>query len=180
MTPKGSLAKEEVGEMPTEAKVRSDRARHSYAHAYWFYCDLVTIHVGADQTGGRFCVVEFLQPPDEWTPLHVHRDSDQTQYVLDGELTVYVPDRSLVLGPGECVNTPRNVPHTEHVTSAGRARVLDVNVPAGFDEFIASAGEPATELSLPAADGPPPDVERLAAIAAEHGIELLGPPGQRP
>ena len=73
-----------------------------------------------------------------------------------------------------------NVPHTEHVTSAGPARVLDVNVPAGFDQFIARAGEPAAELSLPSADGPPPDVERLAAIAAEHRIELLGPPGERP
>jgi mannose-6-phosphate isomerase-like protein (cupin superfamily) len=166
--------------MTTEAKVRSDRAPEANVRAYWFYRDLVTIHVGGEQTGGRFCVVEFLQPPDEWTPLHVHRDSDQTQYVLEGELTVYLPDRSLVLGPGDCVNTPMNVPHTEHVTSAAPARVLDVNVPAGFDEFIASAGEPAAEMTLPAAEGPPPDVERLAAIAAEHRIELLGPPGELP
>ena len=164
----------------TEAKVRSDRARDTNARAYRFYRDLVTVHVGGEQTGGRFCVVEFLQPPDEWTPLHVHRDSDQTQYVLEGELTVYLPDRSVVLGPGECVNTPMNVPHTEHVTGAGPARVLDVNVPAGFDEFIARAGEPAAEMSLSGDDGPPPDVERLAAIAAEHRIELLGPPGERP
>ena len=132
--------------MTTEAKVRSDRPRDTNARAYWFYRDLVTVHVGGEQTGGRFCMVEFLQPPDEWTPLHVHRDSDQTQYVLEGELTLYLPDRSFVLGPGQCANTPRNVPHTEHVTSAG----------------------------------PAPDVERLAAIAAEHRIELLGPPGERP
>jgi hypothetical protein len=45
--------------------------------AYWFYGDLVTIHVSGEETGGRFCLVEFLQPSDEWTPLHVHRDSDQ-------------------------------------------------------------------------------------------------------
>jgi mannose-6-phosphate isomerase-like protein (cupin superfamily) len=148
--------------------------------AYRFYGDLVTFHVSGGETGGRFCVVEFLQPSGEWTPLHVHRDAGQTQYVLEGELTVYLPGRSMVLGPGQCVNTPMNVPHTEQVTSAGPARVLDVNVPAGFDEFIATAGEPAAELMLPAADGPPPDVERLAAIAAEHQIELLGPPGELP
>jgi mannose-6-phosphate isomerase-like protein (cupin superfamily) len=164
--------------MTAEATVKSERARDT--SAYWFYRDLVRIHVSGEQTGGRFCVVGFLQPPDEWTPLHVHRDADQTQYVLDGELTVYLPDRSLVLGPGECVNTPMNVPHTEHVTSAGPARVLDVNVPAGFDKFIARAGEPAAESSPPRAEGPPPDIERLAAIAAEHRIELLGPPGERP
>jgi mannose-6-phosphate isomerase-like protein (cupin superfamily) len=165
--------------MTTEAKVRSDRAQGTQARTYWFYGDLVTIQVSGEETGGRFCVVEFLQPSGEWTPLHVHRDADQMQYVLDGELTVYLPGRSLVLGPGECVHTPLNVPHTEQVTSAGPARVLDVNAPAGFDEFIATAGEPAADLSLPRADGRT-DVERLAAIAAEHRIELLGPPGALP
>jgi mannose-6-phosphate isomerase-like protein (cupin superfamily) len=166
--------------MTAEAKVRSERARKTNAPAYWFYGDLVTVQVSGEETSGRFCVVEFLQPPGEWTPLHVHRDADQTQYVLEGELTVYLPDRSLILGPGECVNTPMNVPHTEHVSSAGPARVLDVNVPAGFDEFIVKAGEPAVELTLPSADSPAPALERLAAIAAEHRIELLGPPGERP
>jgi mannose-6-phosphate isomerase-like protein (cupin superfamily) len=166
--------------MAAESAIRSDRVPRTKPRAHWFYGDLVTVHVSGEETGGRFCVVEFLQPPGEWTPLHVHRDSDQTQYVLEGELTAYLPDQSLVLGPGECVNTPMNVPHTEHVTSAGPARVLDVNVPAGFDQFIAMAGEPAAELRLPRADGPPPDVERLAAIAAEHRIELLGPPGELP
>jgi mannose-6-phosphate isomerase-like protein (cupin superfamily) len=166
--------------MTAEAGVRGDEERRTKRRAYWFYGDLVTVHVSGEETGGRFCVVEFLQPPDEWTPLHVHRDADQTQYVLEGKLTVYLPNRSLVLGPGECVNTPMNVPHTEHVTSAVPARVLDVNAPAGFDTFIATAGEPATELTLPAAEGPLPDVERLAAIAADYRIELLGRPGDLP
>ena len=166
--------------MAAESVNRSGRVPRTKPRAYWFYGDLVTVHLSGEETGGRFCVVEFLQPPGEWTPLHVHRDSDQTQYVLEGELTAYLPDQPVVLGPGECVNTPMNVPHTEHVTSAGPARVLDLNVPAGFDQFIARAGEPAAELTLPSADGPPPDVERLAAIAAEHRIELLGPPGELP
>jgi quercetin dioxygenase-like cupin family protein len=164
MTPKGSLLVEEDG----------------VANAYWFYGDLVVVHVPGEETGGRFCLVEFLQPPGEWTPLHAHRDSDQTQYVLEGELTVHLPGRSFVLGPGESVNTPAGIPHTECVTSTGPARLLDVNAPAGFDEFIAAAGEPAAEPTLPPADRPPPDVERLAALAAEHAIEVLGPPGSLP
>jgi hypothetical protein len=93
---------------------------------------------------------------------------------------VYLPGRSHVVGPGECVNTPRDVPHTEHVTSAGPARLLDVNAPAGFDKFVAATGEPAAELTLPPADRPLPDVERLNAIAAEHQIDVLGPPGGLP
>jgi mannose-6-phosphate isomerase-like protein (cupin superfamily) len=151
------------------------------ARAYWFYGDLVTVHVSGEETGGRFCLVEFVQPPGEWTPLHVHRDSDQTQYVLEGEVTVYQPGRSFVLRPGQAVNTPMNVPHTECVTSSTPARVLDVNVPAGFDDLVVAAGEPADDLTLPPRDRPPPDLERLAELALElANVELLGPPGMLP
>jgi mannose-6-phosphate isomerase-like protein (cupin superfamily) len=149
-------------------------------NAYWFYGDLVIVRVSGEETDGRFCLLEFLQPPGEWTPLHVHRDSDQTQYVLEGELTVHLPGGSLVVAPGECVNTPMAVPHTECVTSAGPARVLDINAPAGFDEFVAASGQPAAEVTLPPTDQAGPDVERLASLAAEHQIELLGPPGSLP
>jgi mannose-6-phosphate isomerase-like protein (cupin superfamily) len=148
--------------------------------AYWFYGDLVIVHVSGEETGGRFCLLEFLQPPGEWTPLHVHKDSGQTQYLLEGELTVYWAGQSFAVGPGECVNTPVNVPHTECVTSAGPARLLDVNAPAGFDDFVTAAGEPAVHLTLPPPDRPLPDIEWLAALAADHDIELLGPPGSLP
>jgi mannose-6-phosphate isomerase-like protein (cupin superfamily) len=163
--------------MAADIKGRSEGAKRS---AYWFYGDLVTVHVSGEETGGRFCVLEFRQPPGEWTPLHVHKASDQTQYVLEGELTVHLPGESFLLGPGECLNTPMNVPHTECVTSAAPARVLDVNAPAGFDEYVAAAGEPAAELTLPPPDRPPPDAARLSALAAEHEIEVLGPPGSLP
>lgn len=32
-------------------------------------------------------------------------------------------------------------------------------------------------LDFPPPASGPPDMERLAALAAEHGIEILGPPG---
>ena len=147
---------------------------------FWFYGDLVIVHVSGEETDGRFSLVEFLQPPDEWTPLHVHRHADQTQYVLEGELTVYLTGQSFAVGPGECVYSPMNTPHTEHVTSTEPVRVLGVNSPAGFEKFVMAAGEPAPELALPPPDQPPPEIERLAAIAAEYQIELLGPPGSLP
>jgi mannose-6-phosphate isomerase-like protein (cupin superfamily) len=165
--------------MSTEVTARAT-AQQSKVKAYSVYGDVVIVHVSGEETDGRFCVVEFLQPTGEWTPLHVHKGSDQTQFVLEGELTVYLPGREVVVGPGECINTPMNVPHTECVTSTGPARVLDVNAPAGFDAFVAEAGEPTTELTLRPQSEEPPDIERLAALAAKHDIELLGPPGALP
>jgi hypothetical protein len=40
-----------------------------------------------------------------------------------------------------------------------------------------AVGEPAAALTLPPPPTTPPDVERLTAVAAEYGIEILGPPG---
>jgi hypothetical protein len=52
-----------------------------------------------------------------------------------------------------------------------------LNHPTGFEDFTRDQSQPATALSLPPMGGPPPDLARLAAVAAEHGIEILGPPG---
>ncbi len=40
-----------------------------------------------------------------------------------------------------------------------------------------AAAEPAGALALPPPPAQPPDPARLGALAAEHGIEILGPPG---
>ena len=37
--------------------------------------------------------------------------------------------------------------------------------------------EPAQTLTLPPATIQPPEPERMMALAAEYGIEILGPPG---
>jgi hypothetical protein len=37
--------------------------------------------------------------------------------------------------------------------------------------------EPAQALTLPPATSRPPAPERMMALAAEYGIEILGPPG---
>jgi quercetin dioxygenase-like cupin family protein len=148
--------------------------------AYWLLSSLAIVHVSGELTDGRFSLVEFLMPPDDMTPLHVHRRDLQTTYVLEGEVTVSLPGASRVLGPGDCIIQPAGVPQTERVTSVSPARVLDVNSPSGFERFVAEAGRPAERLTLPPPITDEPDLERLAGIAAEHGIELLGPPGTLP
>src|SRR6266516_1170817 len=49
--------------------------------------------------------------------------------------------------------------------------------PAGFETFMRTLAEPAQTRSLPPATGQPPDPARMMAVAAEYGIEILGPPG---
>ena len=150
------------------------------SRAYWLLGSLVIVHVTGEETEDRFCLVEFLSPPDDMPPLHVHRHDSQTTYVLEGEVTFYLPGESRVLGAGECIHQPPGIPQTERVTSSDPARMVDVNSPAGFERFVAAAGEPTQSLTLP----PPPkeeaDFEQLATLAGVHGIDIVGPPGALP
>jgi quercetin dioxygenase-like cupin family protein len=148
--------------------------------AHWTWSRLFIVHVAGEETDERLSLVEGLLPPEAMTPLHVLPRASQILYVLEGELTAYLPGVSRVLRRGHSMYQPVGVPQTHRVTSSEPARVLAITTPAGFERFVAEAGRPAESLTLPPPEESPPDLERLAAIAAEHGVDLLGPPGTLP
>jgi mannose-6-phosphate isomerase-like protein (cupin superfamily) len=74
-------------------------AANRSGRAYGFYGGLTIVHVSGEETEGRFSLVEELQPPGQWTPLHVHRRADQTLYLLEAELAFHLPGKSVVLRP---------------------------------------------------------------------------------
>lgn len=145
--------------------------------AYWSLGDLWIVHLTGKQTEGRFTLLETVWAPGFPAPLHVHRGADELYYVLEGELTVYLPGRTVRRGPGGWVYCPPGVPHNYEVTSSTPARLLYVGSPAGFEDFVAAAGEPAGELSLPPGAQ---DIARAIALAPEYGIDVLGGPGELP
>jgi quercetin dioxygenase-like cupin family protein len=144
--------------------------------ALWFLGVLATIKASAQTTGGRVAVIEHRAPQGAGSPLHVHRNEDEWFYVTEGALTFWVGGRVIDAPAGSFVYGPRGVPHTFTVTSP-EARFLLVAEPAGFEGFMRALAEPAEALTLPPATSRPPDPERMMAIAAEYGIEILGPPG---
>jgi len=120
-------------------------------------------------TGGALGLVDMVEmPAGDMPPLHVHREQDEGFYVLEGELTLYTPGESVTLRAGDWRLAPRDVPHTYRVGDAP-ARVLVVSSPSGFEAFVAAVA--ALETADPAT---------LGAVAAQYGIEILGPPGMLP
>ena len=150
--------------------------RQDEGEGLWFLGALATIKASAETTDGRVAVIEHLAPQGAGSPLHVHHHEDEWFYVTEGELTFWVGGRVIEAPAGSFVYGPRDVPHTFAVTSP-EARFLLVTEPAGFESFMRALSEPAQTLTLPPATSRPPEPERMMALAAEYGIEILGPPG---
>jgi mannose-6-phosphate isomerase-like protein (cupin superfamily) len=148
------------------------------AQPLWFLDNLVYVHIDDEESGGAYSLAELWAPRDSMPPLHVHHRDDETFYVLEGEVRMFVGDRQIVVPAGQAALGPREVAHTYRVES-DQARFIVINSPAGFEQFLRAAGEPAPRAELPPS-GRPADPAALAKAAAEYGIEILGPPGMLP
>jgi mannose-6-phosphate isomerase-like protein (cupin superfamily) len=130
----------------------------------------------ADTTNGAFGLIEHpMMPPGFGSPYHVHRREDESFYVLQGRVAFVCDGKWLTAEPGDFVFGPKNIPHGFKVTGTTPAQMLVLVSPGGFERFI-------KDLSEPAGTPPsPPDIAKLEAVAANYGIEILGPlPGELP
>jgi mannose-6-phosphate isomerase-like protein (cupin superfamily) len=144
----------------------------------WFIDHLVHVLIDGDGSDGTLALIDERGRRGDMPPLHVHRRDDETFYVLEGELRLFVADEQIVLGPGQAAYAPRDVPHTYRVES-DEARWLVITAPAGFDNFVREVSEDAPADEMPP-HGRPVDPAVLAQAAAKVGIEILGPPGALP
>lgn len=120
-------------------------------------------------TDGRYGLVDMIEvAAGDMPPLHVHHTHDEGFLLLEGQLSLFLPDREIALRPGEFVLAPRGVPHTYQVGDSP-ARWLVLSTPAGFEQFVEDVA---------ALDEVTP--ETLRTMAARSSIEILGPPGTMP
>lgn len=136
--------------------------------AVWFIGMLVQIRLGGPATAGRLAILEHHGERGHGSPVHRHDSDDETFFVLDGELRVEVDGESQTAGAGAVAFLPRRLSHAFVITSP-QARYLTFHTPAGFDDFVLSAGT-ADQTELP------PDPASLATLARRYNIEILGPP----
>ena len=86
--------------------------RMSVGSSVWYMGNLFDVLAGAEETGGRFALIELLSRKGTEPPRHVHAREDEAFYVLEGAVTYYVGDGVYEAGPGTFVSMPRGVPHS--------------------------------------------------------------------
>jgi quercetin dioxygenase-like cupin family protein len=135
--------------------------------------------VRASAVDGTVPVVELAMPYGAMPPLHVH-DEDETVVVVEGRVTFFVGDEVVEASSGDSLVAPRGIPHSFRVESEDGARWITITPRGCYERFV-------RKVSMPVgagASGPGPmtlkEAVAFTAAAAQHGIEILGPPGTLP
>jgi quercetin dioxygenase-like cupin family protein len=136
-----------------------------------FLGGLVRSRLSSADTDGGFAILEHTGERGYCSPLHLHDNDEETFLVLEGTLRVEVDSDVVSVGPGGLALLPRGRAHGFVVTSA-QARFITVHTPSGFDRFVDEVGLPPEK----AAEGALMEPEELTRIAADHGIQIVGPP----
>lgn len=135
----------------------------------------IVIQVTGDETAGAYALATGSVAPGGGPPLHAH-PGNETFYVLSGEFEFTQRDAGIVStvrgGPGTVVHAPAGAPHRFENVSPTRSTMLMV-VAAESVAFL-------RELAASFPPGAQPDLERMLAIHARHGVETFhGEAGSR-
>ncbi len=127
----------------------------------------------AEETGDAFFLFEDTMVRDKTTPLHLHPESHEMTYVIDGEIEVQADGNRARVRSGGMSFVPKGVAHAFIVVSA-EARLITVHSPGAVSQaFYRGASDPAVDDASETVD-----LGRLQASAAANprGITILGPP----
>lgn len=138
---------------------------------HWQLDILWSVLVSQDDTEGKFSVMEQLMPRRSGVAPHLHPRVSEMFYVLDGAMAVQLDDQLVTATPGQFVRIPPGTPHAFAVTSE-TCRVLNLYVPALFDDYISMTSVVATAPTPPPPGLQHPPTETQTAAFNARLVEL--------
>jgi quercetin dioxygenase-like cupin family protein len=130
--------------------------------------DEMILHLGGEQTAGRFAMFTNVTPPGGGPPPHYHLKEDEWFFVLEGRASFLQDGAWTEVPAGSCVFMPKGAVHTFKNVGDAPLRQLIHTSPSGFETFFARCE---AEFNQPSG----PDMNRILQIADEHGIHFAAP-----
>jgi quercetin dioxygenase-like cupin family protein len=125
----------------------------------------IVVKATGEHTGGSFFLSEStLAPGFAGPPPHRHRELHDMFYVLEGTLTLRLGNRTIEAGPGSFACVPPGVVHTFRNDSDHPVRMLNLNTPAGFEDYMRDVAE--------AARSGPLTPEAIARVASRYDFDF--------
>jgi len=139
--------------------------------------DEILVLTTSEQSRGAICAVQLLMRPGGGPPVMHRHEPSEVYYVLEGEFTFYVGDpdelvRRVTARPGQVFPLAGGTAHTIRNETDRDAVAFVVYAPGAAMEGFVRAGAELASTGRP-------DMSAVVAIAAQNGIELLGPVPQQ-
>jgi quercetin dioxygenase-like cupin family protein len=158
-----------------EESIALGPGRQSLDRSVWYNGWLMTFLATAEDTQGKFALIEAVGRKGSVPPPHIHHREEESFYVLEGEMTVSVGDHTIKATPGTLVVVPRDTVHS-FVIDSEQLRTLTLLTPAGLEEWFKEFSVPAPAMTLPpVAEVPNSEIQKMLAAAARFDIEFVLP-----
>ena len=135
--------------------------------------ELYTWLVTGEESGGAYFAMLAVVPPQGGPPPHIHRNEDETFYVLDGTPTFRLDQQIVIAGPGDFINIPKGMLHNFRNLSEEPMRMILTFTPAGIEQFFEETLERAYDLTQDCPANLAEVGARYAEAGPRYGIEFF-------
>ena len=119
----------------------------------------------AEQTDGEIATLLYEGTAEApGPPVHVHRETHEIGYILEGAITLRLDGRELHADPGSTFYIPPNVVHDWSGAGGGPVRFMGFALPAGIENYFFEL----IELMEQEPSWPPEDRSKIAVIARNY------------
>jgi quercetin dioxygenase-like cupin family protein len=123
--------------------------------------------LASEHTDGHAAVLEVTIPPRTLVKPHQHSKEDEFSLVLSGRVGARIGDRTYEeIAPGSSVVKPRDIPHAMWNLADEPARILEIVMPAGLEQYF-------VELAPILREHGPQWTERFYELATRYGLTIL-------
>ena len=132
--------------------------------------DTMILHLGADDTDGRFSMWTEITPPGGGPPLHYHENEDEWFWPISGSAEFFIGNKWTLVPAKTAVFAPRRSVHAFRNPNSEPLEMLIQTIPGGFDKFFSECAAEFKKNSQP-------NMDLVVEISARHGIYFVDQPG---
>ncbi len=123
-----------------------------------------TVKASTEFTGGGLSICEMPVAAGYMVPPHIHHDTDEWSYVLEGRVGARVGNDEFTAEPGSWILKPRGLMHTFWNAGPEPARIIELLTPGRFEQFFRRTAQLAVRDEL--------SDDIMESLAAEYGTEV--------
>lgn len=142
--------------------------------ALWVLGGLYEVLASGEETAGAATIMRMTLPPGVGPPPHTHPGGEAV-LILEGAVRYHIDGDVVEGGPGTFFHVPANTLEFFEPIGDTPTKIIVTYTPGGIDEFFAAIGEPAATRELPPPADGPPDFERIVALGAQYGMNIVPP-----